>query len=382
MIFESRGARSFRRLLFIVLLLIAWLPGVIAETPSLPYPLIGPGLEYRHERVGDAPWSIHVLKADRTRKDLKLVTTLGKNTIIGLAKLRDQVASIPRELGTPAAAINGDFYIGGEGTYQGDPTGIQIINGEWVSAPAGTCILIDKQGGLHLKGVTSMLRVVWPNGKVTNAGLNKQRRDPDVVLYTPRLGNTTGTGGGREIVLEAGGSSWLPLRVGQRYIGRVAEIRDSGNTELRTGIMVVSIGTKALTQVGAVRVGDRLEIIAETKPDLKDIENAIGGGSILIQQGKLGKWTEAVVRHPRTAIGWNDKYLFMVVVDGRQPFLSLGMTIPELAALMKRLGCTTAINLDGGGSSTFWLGGMIVNSCSEGREREIANALVLIRKPS
>lgn len=370
----------YKIFLLAFLLLILWIPKIFAETPQLPYPLVGPGLEYRHERIGDVPWSIHILKVDRSRSDLKLITTLAKDTIFGLAQLSAQLASISPGLGVPAAAINGDFYILGEGSYQGDPTGIQVVNGEWVSAPVGTSVIIDKKGDLHLESVTSMLRVLWQNGKETDVGLNKQRRDQDIVLYTPRLGNSTRTEGGRELVLQAGGTSWLPLRVGQRYIVRVAEINDKGNTILRPNIMVISIGNKMLDKVGKVQVGDRLEIIAETKPILKDIENAIGGGPILIQKGKFGKWNQDVVRHPRTAIGWNKTHLFMVVVDGRQPFLSLGMTIPELAELMKRLGCIDAVNLDGGGSSTFWLGGKILNSGSDGRERGIANALVLVRK--
>jgi exopolysaccharide biosynthesis protein len=56
------------------------------------------------------------------------------------------------------------------------------------------------------------------------------------------------------------------------------------------------------------------------------------------------------------------------------------MHYPELAALLSRLGCTDAINLDGGGSSTLWLDGHIMNSPSDGRERRVANSLVVVSK--
>ena len=85
-------------------------------------------------------------------------------------------------------------------------------------------------------------------------------------------------------------------------------------------------------------------------------------------------------RHPRTAIGWNDSYFYLVTVDGRQPHLSVGMTLNELARYLVSLGCREAMNLDGGGSTTMWVGGSVVNRPSDGEERAVANALILLRK--
>ena len=56
------------------------------------------------------------------------------------------------------------------------------------------------------------------------------------------------------------------------------------------------------------------------------------------------------------------------------------MTFSELADLMKSIGCTEAMNLDGGGSSTFWLNGKVMNSPSDKHERSLANALVIVHK--
>jgi exopolysaccharide biosynthesis protein len=57
--------------------------------------------------------------------------------------------------------------------------------------------------------------------------------------------------------------------------------------------------------------------------------------------------------HPRTALGFDDtgKWLLLIVVDGRQPGFSEGVTLYELAGILKARGCSQAINLDGGGSS-------------------------------
>ena len=89
----------------------------------------------------------------------------------------------------------------------------------------------------------------------------------------------------------------------------------------------------------------------------------------------------SAIRHPRTAIGWNKDYIFFVQVDGRQSGHSVGMTYSELANYMVKLGCQEALNLDGGGSATFWMLGQVINSPSRGQSRDIANGLVLIQKP-
>jgi exopolysaccharide biosynthesis protein len=142
--------------------------------------------------------------------------------------------------------------------------------------------------------------------------------------------------------------------------------------------MVLSIGPELVERVGSVKVGAALELRLETTPDLTGATAALGGGPILLRRGEEPDWGERKRRHPRTAIGWNREHLFLVVVDGRQAGLSIGMNYAELTALMRRLGCAEAMNLDGGGSSTLWLGGDVMNSPSDGRERLVANSLIVV----
>ena len=85
-------------------------------------------------------------------------------------------------------------------------------------------------------------------------------------------------------------------------------------------------------------------------------------------------------RHPRSALGWNKTHFFLVEVDGRQRGLSVGMTLDELGQYMAKLGCEEAMSLDGGGSSTFWYRGRVMNSPCDGSERPVANGLVIVRK--
>lgn len=81
---------------------------------------------------------------------------------------------------------------------------------------------------------------------------------------------------------------------------------------------------------------------------------------------------------PRTAVGVIDEnHLVFVVVDGRATGYSRGVTMTELADIMIGLGATTAYNLDGGGSSTMYYDGEVVNQPSNGGERGTSDILYI-----
>ncbi len=118
----------------------------------------------------------------------------------------------------------------------------------------------------------------------------------------------------------------------------------------------------------------------------------IGGFPLLLRNGhRVGdlevsqRPSFAAERHPRTAVGFDsdEDLLWVVVVDGRQPGYSAGMTLPELTALMEVLGVEEAINLDGGGSSVMVVEGRTVSRPSDAEgERPVVNALGIRRDPS
>jgi exopolysaccharide biosynthesis protein len=75
--------------------------------------------------------------------------------------------------------------------------------------------------------------------------------------------------------------------------------------------------------------------------------------------------------------------VWLVTVDGRQPQLSAGMTLIELRTLAHSLGLSNALNLDGGGSTTMWAGGRVVNSPSDAAgPRKVSDALLIMRRES
>ncbi len=107
---------------------------------------------------------------------------------------------------------------------------------------------------------------------------------------------------------------------------------------------------------------------------------------MLLVKGEIVPGLDDVERDPRTAIGINrnGRYLYIAVVDGRQPFYSDGATFAELAELLRKQGAFMAMAMDGGGSSTLVVEGddglpRILNTPIDnyipGRERPVGNHL-------
>lgn len=127
-----------------------------------------------------------------------------------------------------------------------------------------------------------------------------------------------------------------------------------------------------------------------------DIYNAISGNFLLVHQGEI-RDQESVhpyltTPHPRTvlALDQNNDTLIIILIDGRQPNYSEGVTMSELAEIAQEFSAYTAVNLDGGGSTTLAIDGQagkptILNSPIDqyipGRERPVANHLGVYAQP-
>lgn len=134
---------------------------------------------------------------------------------------------------------------------------------------------------------------------------------------------------------------------------------------------------------------DLAQGVYRERSEWRGVENAIGGGPCLVQNGKVrvtfadevfyssGFQNEA--NYARTAVGWTrDHRLILLVVDGRQPGHSLGLTLTQLAHVLISLGCEEAMNLDGGGSSAFVVNGHLLNRPSDGQERATTSILAVV----
>jgi exopolysaccharide biosynthesis protein len=111
------------------------------------------------------------------------------------------------------------------------------------------------------------------------------------------------------------------------------------------------------------------------------IQQSFSFGPVLVKDGVIQSCTTSFVSskaNPRTAIGMiTPLHYLIVVVDGRSS-VSAGMTLKQLAQVFADKGALIAYNLDGGGSSTLWFNGQIINNPTDGRsdsERKVSDIL-------
>jgi exopolysaccharide biosynthesis protein len=118
------------------------------------------------------------------------------------------------------------------------------------------------------------------------------------------------------------------------------------------------------------------------------METAVGGGPVLVQAGDVrisnnqelkfaGKAIED--RHPRTAMGYTPGgKLIILVIQGRFPGISEGATLVQEARILKDLGCSEALNLDGGGSSCLLVNGKETTKPSDrGGQRAVPGVFLI-----
>ncbi|AYF99321.1 phosphodiester glycosidase family protein [Protaetiibacter intestinalis] len=167
--------------------------------------------------------------------------------------------------------------------------------------------------------------------------------------------------------------------------------RDTG-IEIRNGVIYRDEGAReglAFYTDGHVEVYDETATSARELLDA-GVWNTLSFGPAIVEHGEaVDGIDEAEVdtnfgnhsiqgAQPRTAVGViDDNHLVFVVVDGRQKGYSEGVTLGRLADIMISLGASTAYNLDGGGSSTMYFGGEVINSPSNGGERGTSDILYI-----
>ena len=415
-----------KRTLGLLLGLSLWAVGTARADTTVKR--LAPGVTLTQEIDRKTPLIINVVSVDLLAPGVRLGVGIGQDKITGTdgAHGREDVSRLARRWGA-LAAVNADFF-----PYTGDPLGIGIRDGELFSEP----FLGIRSGGPRVTlGVTPDGRGVLfdtlgflgdlqasdgQRGYIS--GINRPVSKNETIVYSGLYGPVTGNKpGGVEVVVRGLN---LPVRANKLLAGQVESVRVvTGATEAipNDGVVVSGgPGTSADFLARHLHPGDRVSFVLAVAPvgetiravqvaalprtgrDLPSragagisrsawlwaqVPQAVGGGPHLLVDGQVSvDWVAegfeagfSTSLNPRTAAGTtrDGHHLLLVTVDGRQAF-SRGVSLTDMALILRRYGAWNAINLDGGGSTAMAVGGLTVSSPQGGgAERPVADMLLV-----
>ncbi|GAA3469304.1 phosphodiester glycosidase family protein [Nonomuraea roseola] len=328
---------------------------------------VAPGITLTSfDRFDSAGW----LRADALSADLSGGVTTGYLNSGEVSKT--EALSGPARRARAVAAVNGDYF---DINRSGAALGVGVKDGELVQSPVqgwNNAIALNEGVGrvlqMHFEGTAT------PSGgaPVTITQFNQNVQAGGVGLFTPLWGAYRRSDAAKvtEVVLVDGAVTEVRTTAGQGAI-------PAGTTIL--------VGREAgADALAALKQGDRVEVKYLPKPsDGGAVQTALGGRNVLVKEGKAQPFTDTD-SHPRTSVGFSadGRKMYLLTVDGRQAD-SRGLTLGEMAALMVELGAHSALELDGGGSSTMLAREpgapevQVENSPSDGGERHVPNGLAL-----
>ena len=408
----SRGDSIMRksRILLILLLFTVLLPipSVSVGMESDGWETVGDGIAYRLFTV-DGPNRVYVARLDRNNPNTIIESSIakgklsgGKETVSQMVNRYDQAISAwggdwgPRN--HVVVAINGSFY---------DPeTGVPwggVIHSGWYakrydefhgtsgftwmmnrSSFVGECVTHPPDRQLITNLITGESLQI--------SGINEPP-DDSLTLFTPQYDHATPSEGqGVEILIALTRPAGI-LPYPAMATGIIRDIwYERGPMPIPFDHVVLSAqGSAVGPLLDQFHLGEVIGISAELASWTFDCSQplsrnwtktfaAVGGSHRFLKGGEVKevKDSGADRRQPRTAVCFNDDYVYFVVVDGRDS-TSVGMNMQELGKFCKdELGATWGTNQDGGGSSTMWVNGEIVNHPSDGGQRPVANGLMMV----
>jgi hypothetical protein len=378
--------------------------GPSIDATSRTTKVMAPGVSYQHWIDPTGPFVIHLVTVDLRRGDIELRHARAHDALRGREKTSEMVKRAVAGGTTVLAAINADFFNLGTGENENN----QVIAGEWWKGLKVTDSPYDTYDNAHVQfGIDAARRPLMDRylldakafvrgvaTPITTLNFNPSGNPEGTTLYTARYGAKTPRDTARQtaeapmVAVGRHGDTLL-------FVRRGAVSAASGSPIPTNGAVLAAYGPGSrMTEVRGMADGDTVRVALTTLP-----RTGLGAPTVL-----LGGWPRilrdgedvavdaptvegtisrnAETRHPRSAIGFSrdSSTLYLLVVDGRSQ-KSVGMTLVELAALMRRLGAWQAMNFDGGGSSTMVVGRVVVSAPSDTTgERAVGNALLVVRR--
>jgi len=332
---------------------------------------IVPGIKYLHikNQTDNGFLHIHVLKIDLKNPKINIKPELANGTIGNLEKTSDIALR-----NNAVCAINGSFFENRKKLHL--PLGLMIIDGRVVSKSilerAAIGITKEKEIVFGMPKVKGYAINLSNKKSVPIWGINRPRKKDEVIIYTNEYGDHTRTNShGKEIVVSGDGN--------------VISITN-GNSKIPEDGFVVSLHGWSRDLIQKTRVGDKIGLVYDLDDKWKNVKQAVTGGPLLVKDGEIvheeslvnEKFKKDILpANSRTAVGiTKNNELIFTVVDKQYP-VSTGVTYDQLSRIMKDMGSSYAIGLDGGHTSTMYINGRVVNFPLYQTEAKISNAIIV-----
>jgi hypothetical protein len=358
----------------IILFLVAILAVVILTSAAAQFSpeqwgeQIAPGIEYREYKVS-GPNNVFVARMERDIEDVILESSIaqgqlvsGRESVSSMAARYDDAINfwgqsyITRTWGLRndvVVAINGSFFDWDSGI----PQSGQIHSGWYakrfnnLGGSSGFVWKMDRSAfiGGCVNNEADKQFIYFSNGNTQNIdGINTERNNDRLVIYTPQYDSYTPTTeeDGIEVLVEMTRPT-LVLPSPAYASGFVrAVLSGNGATMIPFDHIVISASGSAAEELAENAVaGTEVQISQEITHYEEGCSGplspngwtksyaSISGSFVFLKDGEIQTFDDpgATARHPRTAISFNDEYIYFIVVDGRDVKDSIGMTIQQLA---------------------------------------------------
>jgi len=310
------------------------------------------------------------------------------NYLYGADTIKNEATSLSENGITPLAGINADFF----SLQTGIPMSNIISDGKIVtkteSTQYGIGILEDNTAFMSKFTLYSVL-YKEDNSKLNIHNINKLRQPYSVYMMTDDFSTQTyNTTKGIDVILK---DIKGEMKLGSELSAVVESVNEyEGSIAIPEGKIVITVDCNApeeyVEYITTLKEGDKVRISFGVEGDERwnRVKTGIGAtGDMLIENGQINSGFKAGA-NPRTAIGITDTgKIILYTIDGRQKGYSYGVQLRTLANRLKELGCTDAINLDGGGSTSYIVqlpgdnSTTLINNPSDGKLRKVSNFIFL-----
>jgi len=353
----------------------------VVEIRAQDFRALKDGIEYAEvtKEISGLKVNMNLLRLDL--KKVRLDVHHAMDAAIGTEK----TSSIAMRHGA-FAAINAGFFRLDTSFWAGDPVGILMIDGILLSESSldRTVLKISNVPETSVEIVAPRTKIFFRKGtqEIEISGINRELKNDELILFKPEFQRTTLTGVDvKEVVIEK---------------GEVVHVSASGSTPIPSAGVVLSASGARRTDLLGLKIGDKVTLGERFEPVngrtngpmflVRTVEDMVTGVPQLIKDSKIDiTWEQekssksfVETRHPRTAVAkLKDGKFLMITVDGRTE-ASGGIALQDLAEYLLSLGATDAMNLDGGGSTTMFVDGKVVNHPSDKEgERKVSDAILV-----